>query len=631
MSEWSHPIWQEPTLEQAEAHAALLAREGQSVDVRAAWLDLENKRRARITAEKLNPLAHGYEPPIWRVADALLGLDWCIPEVFGKDYGARMRKLILGTVVPLQVLMIFGGNRSGKTYYMLKRWLMSLMHFERAIGWAFHQDTDQSRVFHQEPLWRLMPSEWKGKAIKSDTTYISFKMQTGFSESEFVTPLLSRGAFRNYAQDRMKIEGGLLGCPKKGRAVGMIADEECPEDWVDTLIQRLGEREARGVFGFTPVNGYTGVAKKFLMGAQVRWSSPGFLLNRATNKPDMDRAFFTEDCDGWLEKGPSEAKEFESLPRVMQCADRSRGILYFHTSDNQYGNPAAQYRIMQDKPTWYVKERFYGIANGQRAGKFPLFARKAHTMPRERVPGEGTWFMYCDPCEGRNFFMTWVKSTPDDRSYVTHEWPSQFDPVPGYGLLGEWAVPSGGKLLDGRPGPAQDNLGWSLIAYKREVARIEGWECYEENASDEDVVKWDQHGPKKVPVYARFLDSRYGNAAQLSEDGARTLFEEFDDIGLTFQETASGHRHAIDDGVRMINAALFYNNERPIVKGFNEPKLYVCSECENTIFAMLTWTGSDGGKAATKDPIDNLRWHFLKESVHVVQSDEASVAGEGCY
>jgi hypothetical protein len=40
----------------------------------------------------------------------------------------------------------------------------------------------------------------------------------------------------------------------------------------------------------------------------------------------------------------------------------------------------------------------------------------------------------------------------------------------------------------------------------------------------------------------------------------------------------------------------------------NQPKLYISENCQNLIFCLKEWTGQDGQKGASKDPIDCLRY-----------------------
>lgn len=244
---------------------------------------------------------------------------------------------------------------------------------------------------------------------------------------------------------------------------------------------------------------------------------------------------------------------------------------------------------------------------------------------------EGTVYMYLDPCSARNFFMHWILAAKDGRHFVIDEWPNRYDVIPGIGMMDAWATPGTGKQFDGKPGPAQDDLGWSLLQYKQEIARVEGWECYKEIAAPEEIKAWDQHGPKRREIMDRFMDARFGNVEALGEGGRRTLFDEFDDIGLTFQETTADGRDTVDDSVVILNSLLAYNTAQPAVDGFNCPKFFITPWCENTIFAFQIWTNMCKDKGACKDALDGPRYHVLKHNEHVEPVDVRKMGGRGCY
>ena len=224
--------------------------------------------------------------------------------------------------------------------------------------------------------------------MRTETSYISYTEANGFAGAKFIMPGTSSWMeFRGYEQDKQKIEGGRLGNPERGRAIGFFCDEECPEDWVDTMGLRIAENDACGLFGFTPVNGFVGVAKMFLQGATTVKSSPAYVFPKAGGAVD-ERAFEGEDCDGWIEgDSPSkiaDSQDFEQVPRVMICAgsdgklDASRAVLFFHTADNAFSNAQGVWARIAARPKYFQLERFYGVAHGQRAGKFPLFNVKVH-------------------------------------------------------------------------------------------------------------------------------------------------------------------------------------------------------------------------------------------------------------
>ena len=59
-----HPILKIPTAKEMMAMGS------------ERWAEAMKRREDIIAKEKLNPLQHGWEPPIWKVCDALLDLPW---------------------------------------------------------------------------------------------------------------------------------------------------------------------------------------------------------------------------------------------------------------------------------------------------------------------------------------------------------------------------------------------------------------------------------------------------------------------------------------------------------------------------------------------------------------------------
>lgn len=144
------------------------------------------------------------------------------------------------------------------------------------------------------------------------------------------------------------------------------------------------------------------------------------------------------------------------------------------------------------------------------------------------------------------------------------------------------------------------------------------------------VAEWPEYCEKEMDVRERFMDARFMNVKSFHRDGMETLQDEFEDIGLTFYATSSDAKESIRHGGHMVNDALSYNTEQPL-SSLNHPHLYVSSECRNIIFALSTWTGKDGQKGATKDPVDVVRYYFLKKLGYVDPDMKRFVRGGGCY
>jgi hypothetical protein len=193
-----------------------------------------------------------------------------------------------------------------------------------------------------------------------------------------------------------------------------------------------------------------------------------------------------------------------------------------------------------------------------------------------------------------------------ERAWVYREWPQTDTYIEGVGYAGPWAI-SSGKKADGEAGEGQKSFGFGLLAYKREIERIEALDG--------------------IQVMERWIDSRYANTTVAgSREQATTLLEELEDAGMTFLSCPGEN---IEEGVGLINNSLFYDEEAPINHD-NAPRLFISEACTNTIWALKEWTGSDGQKGASKDPIDCLRY-FLTSGVGNVEGGKLNVTGGGAY
>jgi phage terminase large subunit-like protein len=653
-----HPVLGLPTAEQAVAMGSV------------AWNEAMVRRERIIAEEKADPFQHLWQPPIWRVCDALLGVPWV-----DKLFAEAMRKH-LGFEKPVRTLLILGGNRAGKTQYAANRTMRVLFHYMSAKAWALHSTLQMSRDYQQPIFYNYLPAGLKGVDVKSKTAYIAYKQKTGFSDEQFVLPPQKPGApgssctFKAYEQDIRSIEGGNLEI--------VWPDELVPSDWVETLELRVAEKNGWVVITFTPVEGYTETVRLMCDGAEVVKESTAFLVPNDGGKPlphlalglseekfaelalaeQENRAALypqsrPENCAAWLETPPHPSpfpqggegedtacgdarptnpvnagqpavpagREFKRVPRVLKCADPEgkRAVVYFHSSDNPYGNPKRIWGTIASKSEDFILERFYGIATKTMSARFKKFNRSVHVIPPNQIPKDGTNYQRVDPA-GRNFFMLWLRVTPR-AVYVYREWPGNYA-VPGVGVPGPWALPDG-KHLDGKRGPAQKAFGWGLRRYKEEIARLEGWHDLKKLERKHETTKEErekfldemsEHNGAREVVQDRQIDSRFGSTPRMENDRPVTLIEQFADLNLFFEATPGDD---IEEGARLIDDALDYDETAP-VDYFNAPRLYVSADCVNTIFSLMTWTGmtKEGRRnldGASKDPIDCLRYFFLSE------------------
>jgi hypothetical protein len=516
-----HPVLHLPTYWDIEALA-----EVEGCTQAQAFTRYDRRRKEIIDGENGDPLRLGWEPPIWKVADALLGLPFCdarftetIKARFGMTWGewAEAMRKALGFEREVNLLLILGANRSSKSEYAVKRCQLTLSDKPGSRVYAFHQSHPRS-VRDQQPLFmKYMPAHYR-KQTATMGEYIKWKLKTGFSDDGFITPILSECVFSNYSQDRDTALEGI--------EADMIWDDELvPPDWVDTQKYRLATRGGKGIVTFTPVRGYSPTVKMFCDSAKITRESIAFLLPRDGGEPDVARALGLtpeeyreildahkekraarapqsrpEDCLAWIENpdadpatipnarrpygharsqpAPPAGRAFASIERVMRPVDPEMGVIFFHGADNPYGNPKEVFRKARHKGAGEIRIRCYGRSDKAISNIIRKFSQRIHTVPPEAVPAAGTNWMVMDPASDRNFFMTWIRAVPE-ADYAYREWPGSYE-IPGIGIPDPWAVPSGKKegVNDGARGRGAQSFGFGLFRYKFEIARVERWEDY---------------------------------------------------------------------------------------------------------------------------------------------------------
>lgn len=197
--------------------------------------------------------------------------------------------------------------------------------------------------------------------------------------------------------------------------------------------------------------------------------------------------------------------------------------------------------------------------------------------------------------------MLWIGIDRHGVKWVLREWP---------GIeIGEWALP--GEKPDGKPGVAQrSEAGKSFNAYKRIILREEGWD------QQDDGKMVARPGVPPWQVYDRRMDPRPAGTSVPSDEMARTYLDFMNDPVVTKDgvvlvpglDVMAAPACGIEEGTQLINDWLSegWDASRP-VDPLNCPRFYVSSACQNLIYALRTWTGQDGEKGASKDPVDCLK------------------------
>ena len=520
-------------------------------------------RREMLVLTQQDPINYGWEPEIWRKADA--------QQKIMRD------KFPVGVIEELDL----GGNRASKSERAAKRMMQLLRDKPGARVWCLQSKEDISRIAQQSLFWKYMPLEWKrdsGKLKQGVTTKIAYTVATGFTDNNFVCPNGSQCSFKFYSVDVTTVEG-----PELDAA---WPDELVPPPWLEFLRYRLVTRNGLLLTTFTPVEGYSPTVAEYLRDAQT--------LEEIEADTDL---LPVRNAAGDVIAG-------EKVPRIQQSGNPRARIIYFNTADNYFGNPESMKQTLKGKSRTTILMRFYGVPTKASATVFPLFKETIHVITREKFAAiekqGGTRFHLVDPCSGRNWFMGWIFIDSLNRKFIYREWPSYGHPeayIPGVGELGAWTVP--GKADDGEQGPGQRELGWGLKRYIEEIGRLET------RASDS----------QREEIFERWIDARYANARTVASEQSTTLIEQLDDDGMSFMASKSEKQifsGSESGSIRLISDALYYDESKPI-DHLNQPHLYVLNTCPNIIYALLNWTGRDGQRGACKDPIDLLRMAELSD------------------
>lgn len=556
------------------------------------------QRMKMIAKESRDPLRHACEPDMWRRIDL-----------------AMCQKRLENPGQVLEVL-ITGGIRPGKTEGATRRINASFFYTPRSWCVGLHETDITSRSIQQVRVHRFLPPELdsdSGKHKRDKRTKFSYSEATGFTGSEFNLywnchdesgqPMECGGRFefRFYKQDLSTLQGMELTCA--------TSDELVPVNIVKTIRERLATRAAdtaepaflarierakamleRGeplpvallgaiyhsthLITFTPKEGWNATVSSFLQGAQkYAWETSELLQAKGGVKDPR-------------------------VPRFAQPVEKTRLVAYLHTADNVM-RPAwpAVRQMLDGKSETEIRLVAYGDVDKSWANTFGNYDDARHVRTWKDWPTEATVYEICDPAGSKPWVVMWIMVDPVGRRWITQEWPCPRWEIEGYGLPGEWALPSETERRNGDAGPAQRlRLFWSRARYTRLIweGRKRILEKLKEHGVEwkgrwqQKTLTWKGHDDWKmegrfVEVADSWMDSRF----------AATKTENDDKEVVTLLEAMWEEENAIEflpapgdrlvEGDQMIQEAL--SDET-----LGLPMMLVNEECENTRFMFGTYS-----------------------------------------
>ena len=631
-----HPMLKLPTL--AWVNALMVAN---PTGWKAELVAVLNRRQQRIQLAEDDPLWWGWEFGPWEDSDKLLN----------GTYRAKAEKLKTETLkesgsVPTAatgyqpdaaaILGIYGGNRASKTVYAVKRACQTAVLFPKSTLAILSESEASSIKTVQALVWYYLKPHFGQLNGKRDQVFkINYSQAGGFTDRKLVLPNGSEIYFLTYGQDPGDFEGWEFGAPAhtytvtsaellaKGRFVpaniGAVADESMPLAWLKMFARRLKYRRAKLLWPFTPVKGITPAIKEMVGNAAVTIESrPSELLPRQ-NFPDIPKG---------------------EMPYIRECVfpGVKAMAIYFFTMFNKFGpSPERTYyeevkQLCEGKTSEFIERVAYGVARDTIARAFPKFG-PWNIVKREHLPAAGTNYFFTDPAGARNWASFWVRVTPGTRPdyYIYRDWPDAQ-------TFGEWAVPTEREVndsnrsgWDGDPGPAQSGLGLGIVKYKQTFLEREKIATEAQRAPRETdpyrvkVLQRAKGGECAEEIAERYIDPRAGASEHMAEKGGTCIIDEFDEpqydsagklIGPPMEFIpASGVNE--DEGLSAVNDLLDWNQEQPLMPILNAPRLFVCSEAMQVVWALENFTGRGGAKGACKDFADLLRYMALAKLSHV--------------
>lgn len=383
---------------------------------------LENRSIA-LEMQRRDPLRFGYEPDIWLVCRALLGLDH-LPDIMRRSLADRTGLSLercwldwrdglcsnFGMKRFCSEMLINGANRAGKTDFAAKL-VNEFAELKGKLIWVGAAQSEASVEVEQKRVYHYLPDGFR-RTVKTDTDYLNYSEKNGFTGASYCLHG-SRVKFATYKQDLKAALEGMeydLAWP----------DEEVPHDWLAALRMRTATRSGRIVCTFTPISGYTPVVADFQDGLRMvkmcraymlprdggqplPWMALGLekweydeLVRRGRSGDKMPQRVPSSRAESCLAWGMRDRKEevggrreegipgrtFDMVPRVGIKGDGARCVVWFHGRDNPYGNPmeVISKAMANVNAVEEIKKCVYGIALKAKGKRFKVFDKGVHVV-----------------------------------------------------------------------------------------------------------------------------------------------------------------------------------------------------------------------------------------------------------
>lgn len=274
------------------------------------------------------------------------------------------------------LILLFGGNRSGKTTPVAKKVLTEALASKNKI-WVCGETFQDSVAIQQKKIWELCPK----KRIK----YGSYDEINGFTNRKLLFDNGTLITFKSYDQGRTAFQSDDIDL--------IWNDEEPPLDIVKEQRMRLIDRNGRMIISMTSLKGITELVSDLFEDHDI-------IENR--HAPLVDKM----------------------LPVIAE--KNGVKIFFLWTTDNEYinqGRLAEEIVFMTDPE---IMSRIYGIPNNLSGKIYMSFNRKIHEIDIEDVPtvGNQLWNVL-DPHDRKPWAIGWYLVNRNGSLYCIDEYPNK--------------------------------------------------------------------------------------------------------------------------------------------------------------------------------------------------------------
>lgn len=274
------------------------------------------------------------------------------------------------------IILLFGGNRSGKTTPASKKVLTEGLQRRMKI-WVCGETFQDSIAIQQKKINDLVPRD----AIK----YGSYDEINGYTNRKLLLKNGTLYTFKSYDQGAGAFQSDDIDL--------IWNDEEPPNDIIKEQRMRLIDRNGRMIISMTSLKGITDLISDLYEDADI-----------------LERRF-----------APLVGEE---LP--VRAEKGSTSIFFLWTTDNKYIDQARLMKDVRLMPRSDRLCRIYGLPTNLAGKIYMSFNREAHVIPAEIVPRTGNqlWNVL-DPHDRKPWAITWYCVNKNGTSYQVAEYPKQ--------------------------------------------------------------------------------------------------------------------------------------------------------------------------------------------------------------